>query len=33
MIKTSFSRAEDAGLIPGQGAKIPHCLVAKKNKT
>ena len=29
MIKTLFSRAEDAGLIPGQGAKIPHALRPK----
>ena len=33
MIKTSPFNAEGAGLIPGRGAKNPHGLLAKKNKT
>ena len=32
MVKTSPSNAEGAGLIPGQGAKIPHVLWSKKKK-
>ena len=30
VVKTSPSNAEGAGLIPGQGAKIPHVLWSKK---
>ena len=26
MVKTSPSKAEDAGLLPGWGTKIPHAL-------
>ena len=33
MVKTSASNAEGAGLMPGQGGKIPPCSVAKKKKT
>ena len=29
MVKSSSSNAEGAGLIPGQGAKIPHALRPK----
>ena len=32
MVKTSFSNAGGAVLIPNGGAKIPTCLVAKKNQ-
>ena len=32
MVKTSPSNAGGVGSIPGQGAKIPTCLVAKKPK-
>ena len=32
MVKTSPSDAGAMGLIPGQGAKIPTCLLAKKPK-
>ena len=31
-VKTLPSNAGDAGSIPGQGAKIPHCFVDKKPK-
>ena len=31
MIKTSPSNVGDVGSIPGQGAKSPTCLTAKKN--
>ena len=33
VVKTLPSNARVAGLIPGQGTKIPPCLVVKKNKT
>ena len=33
VIKNSPSNAGDAGSVPGQGAKIPHALWQKKNKT
>ena len=33
VVKTSASNAEGAGLMPGQGGKIPPCSVAKKKKT
>ena len=34
MVKTLFSKAGGAGLIPGEGAKDPTCLMAKtKTKT
>ena len=29
MVKTSLSNAQGAGLIPGQGDKIPHALRPK----
>ena len=32
MVKTSPSRSWDGGSIPGQGAEIPTCLLAKKPK-
>ena len=32
VVKTSASNAEGAGLMPGQGGKIPPCSVAKKKK-
>ena len=32
VVKTSSSSAGHVGSIPGQGAKIPTCLVAKKYK-
>ena len=32
LVKTSPSSAQGAGLIPGQGAKIPHALGPKKKK-
>ena len=33
MVKTSPSKAGGAGLIPGQGAKIPHASRPKNQKT
>ena len=33
MVKTSPSNAEDAGLIPGGEAKIPHALGSKNKQT
>ena len=32
VVKTSPSSAEGVGLIPGWGAKIPRCLVAREPK-
>ena len=33
MVKTRLYNAEDVGLIPGQGAKIPYASWAKNTKT
>ena len=33
LVDTSSSHARGAGLIPGQGAKIPHALWPKNQKT